>query len=89
MITDSKDGTYRRLLRQPRLEKRNPADVNVQWTTDVEYSSTKYVSFSVGGAITINSVPEREYEECLLKAKSYTLFQSLCGKVILIEFYLF
>lgn len=30
----------------------------------------KYVSFSVGSAITANSIPEREYEECLIKAKA-------------------
>lgn len=35
------------------------------------YNATrKYVSFSVGSAITAKSVPEREYEECLLKAKA-------------------
>jgi para-aminobenzoate synthetase component 1 len=30
----------------------------------------QYVSYSVGGAITSNSIPEDEYEECLLKAKA-------------------
>ncbi|MCG2462910.1 anthranilate synthase component I family protein [Flavobacteriaceae bacterium F89] len=30
----------------------------------------KYVSYSVGSAITARSVPEREYEECLLKARA-------------------
>ncbi|MRX41112.1 aminodeoxychorismate synthase component I [Flavobacterium sp. LC2016-23] len=30
----------------------------------------QYVSFSVGSAITSQSVPEKEYEECLLKAKA-------------------
>ena len=30
----------------------------------------KYVSFSVGSAITAGSVPTAEYEECLLKAKA-------------------
>ncbi|GAB3833441.1 anthranilate synthase component I family protein [Hymenobacter jeollabukensis] len=31
---------------------------------------TGYLSFQVGSAITYDSVPEREYEECLLKAKA-------------------
>jgi len=30
---------------------------------------TKYLAFQVGGAIVYDSVPELEYEECLLKAK--------------------
>jgi len=35
------------------------------------YNSTKqYLSFSVGSAITFKSVPEKEYLECLLKAKA-------------------
>lgn len=35
------------------------------------YNHTKrYVSFPVGSAITSKSLPEREYEECLLKAKA-------------------
>jgi len=32
-------------------------------------ADTGYLSFQVGSAITYDSVPEREYEECLLKAK--------------------
>ena len=32
--------------------------------------SKKYVSFTVGGAITSLAVPENEYEECLVKAKA-------------------
>lgn len=35
------------------------------------YNETeKYVSFSVGSAITAKASPEKEYEECLLKAKA-------------------
>ena len=45
-------------------------DLNVVIRSILFNSSEKYVSFSVGGAITINSVPEKEYEECLLKAKA-------------------
>ncbi|MFV0247864.1 MAG: anthranilate synthase component I family protein [Tenacibaculum sp.] len=33
-------------------------------------NSNKYLSFSVGGAITAKSIPEKEYQECLLKAKA-------------------
>lgn len=33
-------------------------------------AQTKYLSYMVGSAITIDSVPEKEYEECLLKAKA-------------------
>ena len=33
-------------------------------------ADTGYLSFQVGSAITYDSVPEREYEECLLKARA-------------------
>ena len=33
-------------------------------------SSRQKLSFQVGGAITYDSDPEKEYEECLLKAKA-------------------
>ena len=33
-------------------------------------ADTGYLSFQVGSAITYDSVPEREYQECLLKAKA-------------------
>ncbi|WP_105474801.1 aminodeoxychorismate synthase component I [Jejuia pallidilutea] len=35
------------------------------------YNATKqYISYSVGGAITAKSDPQKEYEECLVKAKA-------------------
>ncbi len=45
-------------------------DFNVVIRSILYNSSENYVSFSVGGAITSNSDPQMEYEECLLKAKA-------------------
>jgi len=45
-------------------------DFNVVIRSILYSSKNKYVSFSVGGAITSRSIPELEYEECLLKAKA-------------------
>ncbi len=48
----------------------NDFDFNVIIRSILYNSGEKYVSFSVGGAITAKSIPENEYEECLLKAKA-------------------
>lgn len=45
-------------------------DFNVVIRSILYNSKNKYLSFSVGGAITAKSEPEKEYEECLLKAKA-------------------
>lgn len=45
-------------------------DFNVVIRSILYNATEKYVSFSVGSAITAKSVPEKEYEECLLKAKA-------------------
>jgi para-aminobenzoate synthetase component 1 len=45
-------------------------DFNVVIRSILYNEENKYVSFSVGSAITAQSVPEKEYEECLLKAKA-------------------
>ena len=45
-------------------------DLNVIIRSILYNSKRKYVSFSVGSAITAASVPEKEYEECLVKAKA-------------------
>ncbi|MDQ6469053.1 anthranilate synthase component I family protein [Flavobacterium sp. LHD-80] len=45
-------------------------DFNVVIRSILYNQENKYVSFSVGSAITALSVPEKEYEECLLKAKA-------------------
>lgn len=45
-------------------------DFNVVIRSILYNQENKYVSFSVGSAITAQSVPEKEYEECILKAKA-------------------
>lgn len=45
-------------------------DFNVVIRSILYNEENKYVSFSVGSAITSLSIPENEYEECLLKAKA-------------------
>ena len=45
-------------------------DFNVVIRSILYNRNANYISFSVGGAITARSIPEREYEECLLKAKA-------------------
>jgi len=47
-------------------------DFNVVIRTILYNEDTKYLSFHVGSAITIDSDPEKEYEECLLKGKAIT-----------------
>jgi para-aminobenzoate synthetase component I len=45
-------------------------DFNVVIRSILYNSESAYLSFSVGSAITADSIPEKEYEECLLKAKA-------------------
>lgn len=45
-------------------------DFNVVIRSILYNEEKKYISYSVGGAITAKSTPEKEYEECLLKAKA-------------------
>ena len=45
-------------------------DFNVVIRSVFYNQQSHYLSFMVGGAITIDSDPESEYEECLIKAKS-------------------
>ena len=53
-------------------------DFNVVIRSILYNEEKKYISYSVGGAITAKSIPEKEYEECLLKAKAmkYVLLNS-------------
>ncbi len=48
----------------------NDFDFNVVIRSILYNKTEKYVSFSVGSAITAKASPEKEYEECLLKAKA-------------------
>ena len=45
-------------------------DFNVVIRSLLYNQKSKYLSFTVGGAITFSSDPEKEYAECLLKAKA-------------------
>lgn len=45
-------------------------DFNVVIRSILYNETAKYVSFSVGSAITAKADPQQEYEECLLKAKA-------------------
>lgn len=45
-------------------------DFNVIIRSILYNAEINYVSYSVGGAIIAKSIPENEYEECLLKAKA-------------------
>ncbi|RKE95141.1 anthranilate synthase component I family protein [Ichthyenterobacterium magnum] len=48
----------------------NDFDFNVVIRSILYNQTNQYVSYSVGGAITAKSVPLKEYEECLVKAKA-------------------
>jgi len=48
----------------------NDFDFNVVIRSILYNATNKYVSYSVGGAITAKSDPLSEYEECLVKAKA-------------------
>lgn len=53
-------------------------DFNVVIRSILYNSTNQYVSFSVGSAITSLSIPEKEYDECFLKAKA--MFEVLSEK---------
>jgi para-aminobenzoate synthetase component I len=50
-------------------------DFNVVIRSILYNQTSDYLSFQVGSAITANSIPEKEYSECLLKAKG--MFEAL------------
>jgi para-aminobenzoate synthetase component 1 len=45
-------------------------DFNVIIRSILYNAEDQYISYSVGGAITAKSNPDKEYAECLLKAKA-------------------
>jgi para-aminobenzoate synthetase component 1 len=47
-------------------------DFNVVIRSILYNEKAKYLSFHVGSAITLDSDPEKEYEECILKGKAIT-----------------
>jgi para-aminobenzoate synthetase component I len=48
----------------------NDFDFNVVIRSVLYNEKAHYLSFSVGSAITAEAIPEKEYEECLLKSKA-------------------
>ncbi|QAA82961.1 anthranilate synthase component I family protein [Aequorivita sp. H23M31] len=72
-VEDAKRGLYSGAIGY--LTPNGNFDFNVVIRSILYNSFKKYVSFSVGGAITINSIPEKEYEECMLKARA--MYQAL------------
>ncbi|MCW5515449.1 anthranilate synthase component I family protein [Muriicola sp. Z0-33] len=52
------------------ISPENNFDFNVVIRSILYNQSRQFVSYSVGSAITSKAVPEKEYEECLLKAKA-------------------
>src|SRR5690606_14495642 len=56
----------------------NDFDFNVVIRSILYNSKNKYLSFSVGGAITIDADADSEYNECLLKAQAMKTILTLC-----------
>lgn len=52
------------------VEENGDFDLTVIIRSIVYDAKNKYLSFSVGSAITTGSVPEAEYDECILKAQT-------------------
>ncbi|AFL81992.1 aminodeoxychorismate synthase, component I [Aequorivita sublithincola DSM 14238] len=67
-IEDAKRGLYSGAIGY--FSPSGDFDFNVVIRSILYNSKKEYISFSVGSAITIDSIPEKEYEECLLKAKA-------------------
>lgn len=67
-LEDAKRGVYSGAIGY--FDPNGDFDFNVVIRSILYNSENQYVSYSVGGAITAKSIPEKEYEECLIKAKA-------------------
>uniref|UniRef100_UPI00356195CF chorismate-binding protein n=1 Tax=Seonamhaeicola sp. TaxID=1912245 RepID=UPI00356195CF len=67
-LEDTKRGVYSGAIGY--FTPNNDFDFNVVIRSILYNASKKYVSYSVGSAITSKSNPLNEYEECLVKAKA-------------------
>jgi para-aminobenzoate synthetase component 1 len=67
-LEESKRGLYSGAVGY--FSPQNDFDFNVVIRSILFNATNKYVSYSVGGAITAKSDPLKEYEECLVKAKA-------------------
>ena len=67
-LEDSKRGLYSGAVGY--FDPLGDFDFNVIIRSILYNTLNNYVSFSVGSAITAKSIPENEYEECLIKAKA-------------------
>ncbi len=67
-LEDAKRGLYSGTIGY--FDNAGNFDFNVVIRGILYNSEKKYLSFSVGGAITVNSTPQNEYDECLVKAQA-------------------
>ncbi|NND63094.1 MAG: anthranilate synthase component I family protein [Flavobacteriaceae bacterium] len=67
-MEDAKRGLYSGAVGY--FDPKSNFDFNVVIRSILYNEKKRYVSYSVGGAITSKSIPENEYEECLIKAKA-------------------
>jgi para-aminobenzoate synthetase component 1 len=67
-LEESKRGVYSGAIGY--FSPKGDFDFNVVIRSILYNHTKKYVSYSVGSAITAKSDPLREYEECLVKAKA-------------------
>jgi para-aminobenzoate synthetase component 1 len=68
ILEDAKRGLYSGAVGY--FSPKGDFDFNVIIRSILYNEKLRYVSYSVGGAITAKSIVEQEYEECLLKAKA-------------------